>query len=109
QAANLPSFTSLHLGTTCLHLSNANGHVVWNVHPDGGLAGLGISPLKMILSLLSVGSGIGTADNNAFVEGCKGSAYNFSLGANSTNLPKYITSTRSLICSITLKSCPIKT
>ena len=38
---------------------------MWNVHPEGGSAGLGISPFNIIRSLLKVGSGIGTALSKA--------------------------------------------
>ena len=44
-----------------------------NGHPDGGLIGLGISPDKTVRwrNCSRVGSGVGTADNNAFeVYGC---------------------------------------
>ena len=47
---------------------------VWNRHPDGGLAGDGTSPRRIIrLRVLSTrGSGIGTALTSATVYGCSG-------------------------------------
>ena len=53
--------------------------------------GEGISPLNEILSLLILGSGSGTADNNARVYGCKGFENNSSVGDSSIIIPKYIT------------------
>lgn len=47
----------------------ANGHLVLNRHPLGGLIGLGKSPSIMILSRVrsTIGSAIGIALNNARV------------------------------------------
>ena len=39
----------------------------WKWHPDGGLAGFGTSPSRMIRSMAMSGSGCGTAESNAFV------------------------------------------
>jgi len=43
----------------------ALGHLVWNLHPDGGLIGLGTSPESTICFLFTLGSGIGIEANNA--------------------------------------------
>ena len=51
QATKCPPPTSLYSGTCSLQMSLASGHLVWNLHPFGGFAGLGISPSKIILSL----------------------------------------------------------
>jgi hypothetical protein len=37
-------------------------HRVWNLHPDGGFIGLGISPERMILSLRGFVDGSGEAE-----------------------------------------------
>src|SRR5690242_20156939 len=94
-------------GTCCLQISVASGHLVWNLHPEGGLTGLGISPCNTILSLRAVGSGIGIADINALVYGCNGLLNNSSLLAISTIEPRYITPTVSHKCSTTPRSCEI--
>ena len=39
----------------------------WKVQPEGGLIGLGISPDKVTLFLLAVGSGTGIAEKRALV------------------------------------------
>ena len=44
-------------------------HLVWNLHPDGGFAGEGILPSKIVRFALTSGSGIGIALNKAFVYG----------------------------------------
>ena len=41
---------------------------VWNTHPDGGLAGLGISPARLI-RVAGSPSTVGTADSSASVYG----------------------------------------
>ncbi len=43
----------------------------WKTHPDGGLSGLGTSPLSTMRSrsASSAGSGMGTAESSAFVYG----------------------------------------
>ena len=69
----------------------------WNTQPEGGLAGLGTSPSRMMRRRLRsvCGSGIGTAESSASVYGCCGKSYSTSLPAISTTLPRYITATRS--------------
>ena len=57
---------STNKGWIFLHFEIASGHLVWNLHPFGGLIGLGTSPFKIILFFLIFGSGIGIADNKAF-------------------------------------------
>ena len=43
------------------------GQRVWNLQPDGGLTGLGISPLITTSARADVGSGTGTAAIRDFV------------------------------------------
>ena len=43
-----PDFTSFKGGLDNEHSAIAFGHLGWNGQPDGGLAGLGISPSKTI-------------------------------------------------------------
>src|SRR5699024_6380452 len=76
------------------------GQRVRNTQPLGGSIGLGNSPCKIILSLVSSmsGSGIGIADNNACVYGCRGLSYKDSLAVSSNKFPKYMTPIRSEIC-----------
>src|SRR5699024_12855396 len=73
---------------------------VRNTQPLGGSIGLGNSPCKIMLSLVSsmAGSGIGIADNNACVYGCRGLAYKDSLAVSASKFPKYMTPIRSEIC-----------
>ena len=40
---------------------------VWNLHPDGGLAGEVMEPSSTIRSSLAVGSGLGMAEKRALV------------------------------------------
>src|SRR5699024_266536 len=92
-------------GSILEQISIAKGHLVLKLHPDGGFAGLGRSPFKMIRSRRSfVTSGSGTADNNACVYGCNGSVFNTSASITSTIFPRYMTAIRSLICLTTDKS-----
>jgi len=56
-----------------LHLGNcAIGHLVWKWQPVGGAIGLGTSPAKRMRWRFTFGSGIGTDDNSAAGEGCRG-------------------------------------
>ena len=67
---------------------------VWNTQPDGGLAGLGISPDSRIRSLGSP-STLGTADSNASVYGWCGPLKIWSVVPSSWRRPRYITTIRS--------------
>ena len=78
-------------------------HRVWKRQPDGGLAGDGMSPLSTRRFLRIRGSGFGIADSSATVYGWRGFAYSVSTSASSTILPRYITPTRSLMCSTTAR------
>ena len=40
---------------------------VWNLQPEGGLAGDGMLPSRMMRFIFTVGSGIGIAENSAWV------------------------------------------
>ena len=62
-------FISISFGSVSEHSEEAIGHLVLNLHPFGRLSGLGISPSKRILFRARdlFGSGIGVADNSAFV------------------------------------------
>ena len=56
-------------GTACLHSWVASGQRGWNTQPDGGLSGLGSSPLMIVRGLVRsmTGSGMGAAASSAFV------------------------------------------
>ena len=58
-------------------------------------------------STFSLGSGLGTAENNACVYGCKGLSKIAFVPPNSTIEPKYITPILSEMCFTTDKSCEI--
>ncbi|MNT86756.1 hypothetical protein D3C72_2270810 [compost metagenome] len=77
---------------------------MWNLQPEGGLAGLGISPFSTIRSRFSLGMGTGTADRRALVYGCWGRRNSSSREAVSTMEPRYITPMREQRCSTTLRS-----
>lgn len=77
---------------------------MWNLHPDGGFTGLGISPLMTVSTRFAVGSGTGTASINAFVYGCRGSNMTCSVSPLSIILPKYIIANRSHMCRERAKS-----
>ena len=67
---------------------------VWNTQPDGGLAGLGISPSRRMRSDGSP-STLGTADSSASVYGWCGPSKIWSVVPSSCNRPRYITTMRS--------------
>lgn len=46
---------------------SAYGHLGWNLQPFGGLIGLGISPLGIMRSNFTLGSGTGIEDSSARV------------------------------------------
>src|SRR6266545_3683513 len=73
----------------------------WKRQPLGGLAGLGTSPLRTMRCRLRVGSGTRIAESSDTVYGCRGAAYSISLVVSSTITPRYMTATRSLMCSTT--------
>ena len=67
---------------------------VWNTHPDGGLAGLGISPARLI-RVAGSPSTVGTADSSASVYGWCGPSKISSVRPISMIRPRYITAMRS--------------
>src|SRR2546427_12319700 len=71
-ATKCPFSTSTNGGSSVEHLSWAYGHRVRNLQPDGGVTGLGISPLITSFVLFDSGSGIGTAAMSACVYGWSG-------------------------------------
>ena len=81
-------------------------HRVWNRQPEGGAAGDGTSPRRMIRRRRDsmAGSGIGMADRSATVYGWSGSALRSRDDASSTIRPRYITAIRSLMCCTTDRS-----
>src|SRR5690606_7299605 len=104
QATPCPPSSSRQGGVFCLQMALAYGQRVWKAQPDGGLAGFGTSPPRMMRSRLTSGLVDGTADKSASVYGCSGRRYNSRASANSTILPRYMTATRLLICSTTDRS-----
>ncbi len=88
-------------GSTEEQIGITAGQRVWNRHPGGGAAGLGTSPFRMIRSRFRAGSGIGIAERRAWVYGCSGRLNSSSVGARSTTLPRYITTTLWLIARTT--------
>ncbi len=51
-----------------MHLSQAMKQRVWNLHPEGGLMGLGMLPSSMMRSLVRLsGSVVGMEDSRAMV------------------------------------------
>src|SRR5262249_58001050 len=77
--------------------------------PDGGSIGFGGSPAIGGRSMRRSGSMLGAEANSAWVYGCFGASASASAVLDSTTLPRYITSTRSLTYSITFKSWEMKT
>ena len=73
QATKCSSSTSTNSGRSNAHLSYAFGHLVLNVQPEGGFAGLGKSPVSLIFSRLCTASSFksitGIDDSNAWVYG----------------------------------------
>jgi hypothetical protein len=74
QATRWPERIDRRGGTSAEHASgfpscSRSQHRVWNGHPEGGAAGLGISPRSTMRSRVAstTGSGIGTAESNATV------------------------------------------
>ncbi|MNY05363.1 hypothetical protein D3C86_1380830 [compost metagenome] len=67
QATKCSAPMSLKAGSAVLQMSFAKGQRVWKRQPEGGLTGLGMSPWRMMRSLRTVGSGMGTAESSAWV------------------------------------------
>ena len=65
-------------------------HLVWNLHPVGGLIGDGTSPVKVIFSFFVLFM-VGTAEIRAFVYGWIEWFIIVSTGPCSTICPAYIT------------------
>src|SRR6476661_5523 len=112
-ATSWPGRTSRSCGSSVWHRSglprrSRSQQRVWNRHPDGGLAGDGTSPRSTSRFLRRRGSVSGTADRSATVYGCPGFPYSPSTDASSTTLPRYITPTRSLMCSTTARLWAMK-
>src|SRR5690625_2235447 len=105
-ALKCPGLTSVNFGLCFAHSSVAYRHRLLKVQPEGGLIGLGISPDKTILFLVSLcsGSGTGMAESNASVYGCNGFVKSVLVGATSTIRPKYMTAILSDIWPTTDKS-----
>ena len=108
QATAPPCRVGPRAGTSLRQRSIACGQRVWKWQPGGGRIGLGTSPCSRMCWRLTCGSGIGTADSSASVYGWRGLAYRSLAGAISTMRPRYITATRSLMCSTTLRSWAMK-
>ena len=104
-AAKCPCVISRSGGTALAHSSIAIGQRVLKRHPDGGEIGVGTSPFRMMRSLFIFGSGIGIADNNACVYGWIGRRKSSLVWQTSIILPRYITATRSEMCSMTANPC----
>jgi len=79
-----------------------------NFQPDGGLAGLGISPSSFWAFLLLSGSRGGIAESSALVYGWLGLSKDFRVGEDSTSVPRDITATRSATWAITPRSWVMK-
>jgi len=67
QATWWPGSTSRISGSSCEQRVNAWGQRVRKRQPEGGLIGLGTSPLRMMRRRAASGSGTGTADRSASV------------------------------------------
>ena len=67
QALKWPGPTASSGGTTLAQASMASGQRVRKTQPEGGLAGLGMSPLRICRTPCAAGSGDGTAESRAFV------------------------------------------
>ena len=62
QALKWPGATSRRAGTASAQAGSATGQRVRKTQPEGGLAGLGTSPLRIWRSALASGSGEGIAE-----------------------------------------------
>src|SRR2546427_7064150 len=87
-ATKCPFSTSTNGGSSVEHLSWAYGHRVRNLQPDGGVTGLGISPLITSFVLFDSGAGIGTAGMNACGYGGSGRVPKVSGVESPMNFPK---------------------
>src|SRR6185369_10176244 len=72
QAALWPGETSRNSGSIRAHSSIAIGQRVRKRQPEGGFREVGTSPLRIIRSRFTLGSGIGIAESKATVYGCRG-------------------------------------
>src|SRR5262249_53879092 len=107
-AAQWRGVISRRAGRSWRHRSSAIGQRGWNGQPLGGAKGEGTSPASTRRGRLETGSITGTAERRACVYGCLGARQSVLASADSTILPRYITRTRRLMCSITAKSCAMK-
>jgi hypothetical protein len=84
-----PGSTSTRAGSvdSQMPLVSRRGHRVWNTQPDGGLAGLGISPVNL-MRYRTIPSSLGTAESKASVYGWWGPAKTVSADAYSITRPR---------------------
>ncbi len=71
QATKCSSSISRHSGVSALQRSCAKEQRVWNLQPDGGLIGLGISPSSLIAVFSASGPRWGIAESSALQRGQK--------------------------------------
>lgn len=75
-------------------MSDSDGHLMLNLHPLGGLAGLGGSPVAVILPILLILGNVYSVawidERSSIVYGCFGDSKTSSTGPLSTILPRYI-------------------
>ena len=95
-------------GRSTRQRSKAKGQRGWKRQPAGTSSGLATSPCGTMRSRRSVGSATGIADSSACVYGCLGSRWMASREPISTISPRYITATRSDMCSTTCRSWEMK-
>src|SRR6185503_18518849 len=96
-------------GLLSLQTFSAKAQRVWKRQPEGGLIGLGGSPVIGGSLVRLSGSSDGIAESNARVYGWRASRHSASTGPVSTTSPRYITSTRSEMKRTTLRSCEMNT
>src|SRR5437667_1308827 len=108
-SAMWPGATSTRGGAVVAQLSCANKHRVRKRHPLGRSIGLGSSPLIGTAVYSCAGSGTGTAERSARVEGWVGWAMTSSVGASSTIRPRYMTAIRSAMYRATAMSWVMNT
>ena len=88
---------------------SANAQRVWKRQPEGGLIGLGGSPVIGGSLVRLSGSSDGIAESSARHPYTRASCHSASTGPVSTTSPRYITSTRSEMKRTTLRSCEMNT
>ena len=110
QATQWPSLLCLSWGATVLQRGNwAIGQRVWKWQPDGGLIGLGTSPCSRMRLRLTRRVGHRHRREQRLGVGMQRVARRAPrAGAISTIRPRYITATRSLMCSTTDRSWAMK-